>query len=189
MGGDLSVSSEKGQGSVFSIILPVKVRPAYVPSVNVDDGLDFYDAREQRLGASANQDLERRQYISTILFVNEEPMLARQFARYFELKGFSTKTASNADETMSVISQLHCDVIIMDLELAGAKDWRLMKYIQGYPEMQNSKIVLLGDRAAAEQGLALGAIDCLPVPTDKSALHVTINSCVRNSRGRSQKMA
>lgn len=189
MGGDLTVSSEKGQGSVFSIVLPVRVKPAYVPSVNVDDGLEFYDAREQRLGGSTYQEQERRQYISTILFVNEELMLARQFARYFELKGFSTKTAANADETMSVISQLHCDVIVMDLELASAKDWRLMKYIQGYPEMQNTKIILLGERVAADQGLALGAIDCLPVPTDKSALHVTINSCVRNQAGHSQKMA
>lgn len=180
MGGDLTVSSEKGQGSVFSIVLPVQVKATEIPQLPTDEELeDFYDAREQRLGGIGDQQFERRQYISTVLFVNEESILARQFARYFELKGFSTKVASDADETMSIISQLHCDVVVMDLELASTRDWRLMKYIQGHPNMKNSKILLLGDRMQAEQGLAMGAIDCLPVPTDKSTLHITINSCLR----------
>ncbi len=189
MGGDLSVSSEKGQGSVFSIVMPERVKVVGEPSIDIDLGLDFYDAREQRMGELTDQDFERRQYISTILFVNEEPILARQFARYFELKGFSTKVASNADETMSVIAQLHCDVIVMDLEIASAKEWRLMKYVQGHPNMVGAKIILLGDRKSAEQGLALGAIDCLPVPTDKPSLHIIINSCVRSQAKNSKQFA
>ena len=179
MGGDLSVSSEKGQGSVFSIVMPVRVNTVKESSLNIDLGMDFYDAREQRMGDLRGHEFDRRQHISTVLFVNEESILARQFARYFELKGFSTKIASDADESMSVIAQLHCDVVVMDLELASAKEWRLMKYIIGHPNMADAKIILLGDRASAEQGLALGAIDCLPVPTDKAALHIIINSCVR----------
>jgi signal transduction histidine kinase/CheY-like chemotaxis protein len=186
MGGDLTVSSEKGQGSVFSIVMPVSVKVVGESSLKMDLGLDMYDAREQRIGDVKNQEFERRQYISTLLFINEEPILARQFARYFELKGFSTKVASDADAAMSAIAHLHCDVVVMDVELAGAKEWRLMKYIQGHPNINNAKIILLGDRKSAEQGLALGAIDCLPVPTDKPSLHIIINSCVR-SQARSSK--
>ena len=190
MGGDLTVTSEKGQGSVFSIVLPLTVKTTNVPNVQFDEDIDeFYDAREQRMNGLGEQQYERRQHISTVLFVNEEPILARQFARYFELKGFSTKVASDADETMSIISQLHCDVVVMDLEPASARDWRLMKYIQGHPNMKDSKIILLGDRAQAEQGLALGAIDCLPVPTDKPSLHITINSCLRRQRNQAHKSA
>ncbi len=189
MGGDLAVSSEKGQGSVFSIVLPVRVCGGNEKSLNVDFGLDFYDARDQRMGELKGQEFERRQHISTILFINEEAMLARQFARYFELKGFSTKIASDADESMSVVAQLHCDVVVMDLELASAKEWRLLKYITGHPNMTGTKIILLGDRKSAEQGLALGAIDCLPVPTDKASLHIVINSCVRNQGNNPRQIA
>jgi len=189
MGGDLTVTSEKGQGSVFSIVLPVKVKIAGEAAMNVELGLDLYDPREQRMGSSNNREFERRQHISTVVFVNEEQILARQFARYFELKGFSTKVATDVDETMSIVSQLHCEVIVMDVEIASAKEWRLMKYIQGHPNTKGTKIILLGDRKSAEQGLALGAIDCLPVPTDKSLLHITINSCVRRQNTTSQQLA
>ncbi|WP_455365453.1 ATP-binding response regulator [Kaarinaea lacus] len=189
MGGDLTVTSEKGQGSIFSIVMPVNVKVASESKLNLDSGLNFHDAREQRMGATPDMQYERRQHISTLLFINEEPMLARQFARYFELKGFFTKVASHAEEALVIVNQLHCDVIIIDLELASDMDWRLMKAIQSHPKMKAAKIILLGDRKAAEKGLALGAIDCLPVPTDKPTLHLTINSCVRKPKNNTQKIA
>ena len=167
--------------SRFSVVIPTHVKAS--TGTVLDDNLehDYNDPRQLRMGKSSNQDLERRQYISTLLFVNEESILARQFARYFELKGFSTKVALDADETMSIISHMYCDVVVLDLEMASDKDWRLMKYIQDHPNMKGTQILLLGDRNNAEQGLALGAIDCLSVPTDKPTLHSSINSCLRNS--------
>ena len=186
MGGELTVTSEKGQGSNFTVIIPAIVKNQAEKIATVDTEHDFHDPRGVRISETTEKNFERRQYISTLLFVNEEPILARQFARFFELKGFATKVATDADETMEIVSQIYCDVVVMDLEIASRHDWRLMKYIQGHPNMNGTQILLLGDKMSAEKGLALGAVDCLPVPTDKPTLHVTINSCVRN-RPRSSK--
>jgi len=180
MGGDLTVTSEKGTGSTFTILLPVKVKDI----TQSDDELDSIeqpgDARQQRINLTDQQQFERRTYISSILFVNKEPLIAQQFARFFKQKGFVAQSVIDADTCMEAIAGQHFDVVVLDLELAKKMDWRLMIYIQGHPNLQGVSIILLGDRQKAEKGLALGVVDCLPVPTDKTLLQAVINNSVRS---------
>ncbi|WP_455208577.1 ATP-binding protein [Kaarinaea lacus] len=180
MGGDLTVASEKGQGSTFSVLLPVKVKD--ITQTDVDRNVEGPgDARQQRINLADSQHFERRTYISSLLFVNEEPVLAQQFARYFKQKGFSSQTAIDTDACVNVIASQFFDVVVLDLSLAERMDWRLLSYILNHPNMRGTSILLLGDRQRAEKGLALGAVDCVPVPTDKTLLQAVINGCVRHT--------
>ena len=179
MGGDLTVTSKRGDGSTFSIILPTTVKPISQSSETTGSIVSEANVRQQRINQTTAQRFERRSYISSILFVNKEPIIGSQFSRYFEMKGFVTLTAANANECMSRISQRYFDIVVMDLALAENADWSLVKFIQNYPLIKGCSIVLLGDRQCAEQGLALGVVDCLPVPTDKTLLQAVINSCLR----------
>ena len=180
MGGDLTVTSEKGTGSTFTILLPVKVKDITQTDVELDHIEQSDDARQQRINLTDQQRFERRTYISCILFVNNEPLIAQQFARYFKQKGFVAQSVIDADTCMETIAEQHFDVIVIDLDIAQKQDWRLLGFIRNHPNMQGVSIVLLGDRQLAENGLASGVIDCLPVPTDKTLLQAVINSCVRN---------
>jgi len=179
MGGDLTVKSEKGVGSEFFVIIPVKVKDITHVEFILDEYDEILDARHHRIG-EYGQNNERRSYISSILFVNEESILARQFARYFELKGFSSKIATDADTCLYQLERQHFDVVVIELEIANAQDWQLLRTIQKLPGVQNRSVVLLGDRLLAEKGISLGVVDCLAVPTDKTMLQAVINNCVRN---------
>ena len=181
MGGDLTVTSAKGKGSTFSIVLPVKVKDITQAEIDQDaTGLGM-DARHQRINLADSQRFERRTYISSLLFVNAEPVVAQQFARYFKQKGFTCQTAIDAETCISVIASQFFDVVVLDLALAEKMDWRLLDYIKNHPNMRGTSIILLGDRKGAEKGLAMGAVDCLPVPTDKTLLQAVVNSCVRRT--------
>jgi len=178
MGGDLTVSSQKGIGSEFFVILPVKVKDIIHADYKTEEIDEIIDARQYRFGRYADR-TERRSYISSIMFVNEELILARQFARYFQLKGFTSKVATDADACMNLLESQNFDVIVVELEIAGANNWQLVKAIQKLPGAQYRSIILLGDRSLADKAFAMGAVDCLSVPTDKSMLQAVINDCVR----------
>jgi len=184
MGGDLTVSSEKGTGSTFTILLPVKVKDITQSDADLDHVEQSGDARQQRINLTDQQGFERRTYISSVLFLNEEPLIAQQFARFFKQKGFVAQSVIDADACMETIAGQHFDVVVLDLEQAKKMDWRLMSYIQDHPNLRGVSIILLGDRQKAEKGLALGAVDCLPVPTDKTLLQAVINNCIRNKSPR-----
>ncbi|MCI0505436.1 MAG: ATP-binding protein [Gammaproteobacteria bacterium] len=179
MGGDLSVTSVKGKGSTFSIMLPVKVKDITQSDLERNAAVQPNDARQQRINLTDSQRFERRTYISSILFVNEVPVIAQQFARYFKLKGFTTQTAIDAEACENFIASQFFDIVVLDVSLAEKMDWRLFSYILNHPNMRGASIVLLGDRDQAGKGLAMGAVDCLAVPTDKTLLQAVINSCVR----------
>jgi signal transduction histidine kinase/ActR/RegA family two-component response regulator len=178
MGGDLTVTSEKGKGSTFTILLPVKVK-----AITSEEELDHFeqpeDARQQRINLTDQQRFERRTYISSLLFVNEEPLIAQQFGRFFKQKGFVAQSVIDADSCMEVIAGQHFDVVVMDLKLAKRMDWRLLSYIQGHPNLQGVSIILLGDHKKAELAQTSGVVDWLPIPTDKTLLQAVINNCVR----------
>jgi len=181
MGGDLTVASVKGNGSQFSIILPVRVKDITQVEIEHDPSGHPADARQQRINLAGSQRFERRTYISSLLFANEEAIMSQQFARYFKQKGFACQTAIGADDCVNIIAAQFFDVVVLDLALAERMDWRLLSYIQNHPNMRGSSVILLGDRKGAEKGLAMGVADCLPVPTDKTLLQAVINSCVRRS--------
>ncbi|WP_455366382.1 ATP-binding protein [Kaarinaea lacus] len=181
MGGDLTVTSEKGKGSKFSIVLPVKVKDITQLEAGQEAGAGMLHPRQQRINFADSQRFERRTYISSLLFVNAEPVIAQQFARYFKQKGFTCQTAVDADACVSIIASQFFDVVALDLVLAEKNDWRLLDYVKNHPNMRGTSIILLGDRRGAEKGLAMGVVDCLPVPTDKTLLQAVINSCVRRA--------
>lgn len=180
MGGDLTVTSKSGKGSTFTMVLPVKVKPISPSSDITVDMEGQVRIREQRIKLPSASHLERRSYVSSILFAHSEPMVASQFINYFDRKGYVAKAAKDAEQTLAFLQQQFFDVIVMDLDNAAFDDWSLVKTIRRDPEMKGCAIVLLGDRRLAQQGLALGAVDCLPVPTDKTLLQAVINSVLRN---------
>ncbi|HEY5604777.1 MAG TPA: ATP-binding protein [Gammaproteobacteria bacterium] len=181
MGGDLTVTSEKGKGSTFSIILPLRVKDITHRDTSLDVLGQLAEVRQQRINLSDSPHRERRSYVSSLLFVNEEPVVAQQFAGYFRLKGFTAQAVSDSDACAALIANQFFDVVIMDVALAGDMDWRLLSYILNHSNMRGTSVVLLGDKEQAQKGLAMGTVDCIPVPTDNAVLQAVINGCVRRS--------
>jgi signal transduction histidine kinase/ActR/RegA family two-component response regulator len=181
MGGDLTATSTKGRGSTFTVVLPVRVKPINPTADTPQLRQARIDARERRIRKTSNGQLERRNYVSSILFVNRDAVAGAQFVDYFEHKGFITKTAVDAAQCIARINQQYFDVIVIDLEFAAVGDWRLIKFIRSNPDWQGCSIILRGECEAAEQGLTLGAVDCLPVPTELTSLQTAIIGCLRTS--------
>jgi signal transduction histidine kinase/DNA-binding response OmpR family regulator len=156
MGGDITVASEFGRGSTFTIRLPAEVALAYPQS----------DARspstERAEAASANS--------PDVLVVDDDPTVREVTERYLTREGFSVVTAAGGREGLRLARELRPAAITLDVMMPDLDGWTVLAALKGDPELADIPIVLMTIIDEKNRGYALGATDYLLKPVDRSRL-------------------
>ena len=154
MGGRISVVSKIGQGSCFSIDLPIE--PASAPEVS---GLPGEDG--EVLALAPGQPEHR------ILIVEDQPENALLLARLLERAGFQAKTAENGARGVELFQSWRPHFIWMDRRMPGMDGLEATRRIRALDGGKDVKIVALTASVFAEQRgemLAAGMDDILHKP-------------------------
>ena len=151
-GGAITVESQPGRGTSFTILLPVTDQPipkeAVVPS----------NARSGH---------------ATILVVDDEPLVLKLCARLLQALGYDTLTAAGGREAIKLVRQ-HLDrlsVVMLDMtmpEMSGARTYEAIRKIA-----PNVKVLLTSGYTAdgdVQELLARGCNDFIQKPFDLAQL-------------------
>jgi len=167
MGGDISVESEYGRGSVFTVSFPQRV---------VSDELigDYKEKYKQHQAEKVKSKEKFRAPDAEILIVDDTKMnlvVAREFLKDTQIK---IDTARNGIEGVEKASRSKYDVILMDQrmpQMDGVEALRIIKGEKG-PNDDTPVICLTADAVigAKERYLSLGFTDYLTKPIDSVAL-------------------
>jgi CheY-like chemotaxis protein len=134
-GGTISVQSQPGQGSVFSVELPVEPRGIALPdSLKKDDALSTGPART-----------------AAILVIDDEPAIASALAYLLSRAGHMVETAANGRLALAKLDERAFDLILCDLrmpELDGPGFYRELS--QRHPQLLPRTIFLTGDTLSPE---------------------------------------
>jgi two-component system response regulator BaeR len=84
----------------------------------------------------------------TILIVEDDEWLAEQQARILEKAGFKTAISPHAHAAIDAIDDIHPDVIILDMLLAGSTAIALMHELQSYSDTGVIPIILCTNLAS-----------------------------------------
>ncbi|MGE5027222.1 MAG: ATP-binding protein, partial [Betaproteobacteria bacterium] len=103
MGGEITVTSEPGQGSVFTVYLPVKVVDAAKPG----------SPAAVSAVAGATQ----------ILVIDDEPVVCELLQRFLTQENFAVTTALGGKEGLALARELRPDVITLDVMMPGMDGW------------------------------------------------------------------
>ncbi|MEE8311828.1 MAG: response regulator [Candidatus Binatia bacterium] len=154
MGGDVTVESELGVGSTFTIDLPAEV----VDPVAVEEAA----RRDARLGVTSPG--------RCILVIDDDPNARDLMARALERDGFEVATAASGDEGLDAARRLHPTAITLDVMMPGKDGWTVLQELQADAELRDIPVVMVSMIDDKSMGYALGATDYLTKPVDREQL-------------------
>jgi signal transduction histidine kinase/DNA-binding response OmpR family regulator len=177
MGGDIQVESEEGQGTKFTVRLPVEVRPEVLQpehQAETVDGTDGVEAQVIRPPSGVE---------GLVLVVDDDPVVRELVSRWLVREGLHTATATSGAEGLRLARELHPDVITLDVMMPGMDGWSVLAALKSDPAIADIPVIMLTIVDEKEIGFALGATDYLIKPINATRLL----SIVRKSRQKAEE--
>lgn len=154
MGGDVSVESELGVGTTFTIRLPAVVRD---PAESAPD-----QATQVVVAPEAGA--------QTVLVIDDDPTMHDLLTRLLGREGYRVVTSSNGREGLRLARQVRPDVITLDVMMPGMDGWAVVSQLKADPELANIPVVMLTLMEDKSLGYALGVSDYLLKPLNRDRL-------------------
>jgi signal transduction histidine kinase/DNA-binding response OmpR family regulator len=176
LGGDISVSSQRGKGSVFTVNLPVnaplagfagEAAPpiAAAECASPPEAQAVEEAQEPPVSEPVSGGGEARD----LLLVIDDDQIVRDLVRRFsEREGYRVVTAASGEEGLRRVVELQPAVITLDVMMPGMDGWTVLEKLKADPALKNIPVVMLTILEERERALALGAAEHLVKPIDWS---------------------
>ncbi len=156
MAGDILVESEPGKGATFIVHLPA----------NVPERKEIQQTRE-KLETAEIQTLVTG---STVLVIDNEPVIRELIARYLRKVGFTVETAINGEQGLRIAEKIRPSVITLDVLMPGMDGWAALSAIKANPVLADTPVVMLTLTDNKNIGFSLGTTDYLTKPIDRERL-------------------
>ena len=149
MGGDVTVASEPGKGSVFTVRLPAGAERATRAATNG--------------GRPPSTDC--------VLVVDDDATARELIADQLKAEGFSVATAAGGLEGLKLAKDLRPIAITLDVMMPDLDGWSVLAALRQDPELAEIPVIIITILDEHRRGVALGAAGYLTKPIDRERLH------------------
>jgi signal transduction histidine kinase/CheY-like chemotaxis protein len=156
MGGEITVASELGKGSNFTIRLPARIETVQAPTL----------LRRVR----PEQPPKKPTKGSLILIIDDDQTVCEVMARYLVREGFVVRTATGGREGLQLARELHPAAITLDINMPDLDGWTVLAAIKGDPHLADIPVVLVTIEDNRSRGYSLGATEYMTKPIDRERL-------------------
>jgi len=150
MGGDITLHSEFGRGSTFTVRLPRK------------------GGRDRALVSPASS--AEPAPAPLVLVVDDEQATREVITRGLEKEGFRLLVAATGEEALRLARERKPDVISLDVLMPGMDGWTVLRALKADPLTSAIPVVMVSMLDDRDIGHALGASDYLTKPVDRQRL-------------------
>jgi CheY-like chemotaxis protein len=170
MRGTITVDSQPGRGSTFTIQLPAEVLPESVEA-----------ATSQLPVADSQPESPDR---GTILVIDDDPAVRDLTSRFLTKLGFHVVTGKNGAEGLWLAKKVRPLLITLDVMMPELDGWCVLKELKADPGLAEIPVIMVTIVDNEPMGIELGASNYLVKPVDRERLAVLIEqySLARPSR-------
>jgi PAS domain S-box-containing protein len=161
LGGDITVKSQIGEGSTFSIHLPIDVGNKTKLSLLEE--------------AIAENNPQSDPSLPAVLVIDDDPSVHDMLKRFLSKKGFLVHTASTGEEGIRIAKSLSPYAITLDVMMPSMDGWAVLTALKADPVTANIPTIMLTMTNDKNVGYALGASDYLTKPIDRDRLVSTLD--------------
>lgn len=175
MGGDVTVSSEQGKGTTFSVALPRKSEKAEdAPKALVkEEKADIAQVVASSLKILVIEDNETQKELLEI---------------YLQNAGYGQVLFANTGEDgLSLAKKEHPDVILLDIFLPQMNGWEVLENLKNDQDTWDIQVIMMSMIEEKKKGYMLGALDYLVKPFNQTQLIAALSRYIpENGNGQNQ---
>ncbi|MEN9938908.1 MAG: hypothetical protein RLZZ387_5487 [Chloroflexota bacterium] len=157
MGGDVTVASEPGGGTSFTIELPSCVVDPKAPPRT--------DALDEMVPAPAAANTS-----PAVLIIDDDPATRDLMQRYLAREGYRVLSAAGGEAGLRMARELRPSAITLDVMMPAMDGWAVLGALKADPELAGIPVVMLTMMDDRSLGYALGASDFLTKPIERERL-------------------
>ena len=165
MGGDVTVHSVPGEGSVFTIKLPAVVSEAK-PEAAVK-AAETVNASAEITGGDGAEPLPPA---SCVLVIDDDAVQRDLIQRFLSKEGFCVRTAAGGAAGLRLARQLRPVAITLDVMMPDMDGWSVLAALKTDADLRDIPVVMLTMVDDPERGFTLGAADYATKPVDRTRL-------------------
>lgn len=177
MGGSITLDSAEGQGSCFTLRIPVCELPATTPDTAPPLIRMLQHSTVSGSKALGYRRLDGQNKPFHLLVVDDEVANRKLMRKLLGLMGFKVDEAASGDEALAMLAGQRYDLILMDLVMPGQDGLATTRAILAQTATATQKIVALTARVFAEdraQCLEAGCCGYLSKPMQQDALQAML---------------
>jgi DNA-binding response OmpR family regulator len=119
--------------------------------------------------------------MSTVLVVDDEPVVRDVVVRYLEQEGYRTLQAGDGETARDLLERETPSLVVLDLMLPGTDGLALCRWIRSRSELPVIMVTALGEVSDRLAGLELGADDYLTKPFSPRELVARVKAVLRRA--------
>ncbi len=158
LGGDVTVQSALGEGSRFTLHVPLKLS----------------DAAEARGAAAAIDEIQGSEDAPLVIVIEDEPDARELAARALTRAGFSVLGVGGGEAGLALARAKAPALVLLDIFLPDRSGWRVLQSLKHDPKTQDIPVVVLSVNEDRAHALALGAAEHMVKPADRDKLAATV---------------
>ena len=163
MKGRISVESEPGRGSVFTVYLPAKVTTEVIGATQAEKTSDVQAAPS-----------EMKSTLDTILVIDDDSVVRDLMSRFLTRLGFHVVAASSGEEGLRLAKQVNPLVVTLDVIMPDCDGWAVLNKLKADPELADIPVIMVTVVDNESMGFELGASNYLIKPVDRDRLALLI---------------
>ncbi len=156
MGGGVTVESEPGKGSTFTVRLP-----ATAPSL-IDQAHGEVESQPETVQPGAA--------LGTVLVIDDDPAVRNIMMRMLGKEGYSVEVAASGADGLKAARKLRPDVITLDVMMPGMDGWAVLTALKEDKALAKIPVVMITIADEKNMGFALGASEYMTKPIDRELL-------------------